>query len=250
MMNELSYVMSPVAFHVAGRCALDALGAAVSGRSRRATRSVLFVLAHGAGAGQSHPFMVRYARGLAERGIDVVTFNFPYMEAGRRAPDRAPVLEDAFRRVVVSAAAHRHVQATARCSSAASRWADAWPRTWPPRPTLWPAGAPALAGVVVFGYPLKPPGGSQAVARSRVASLRASRCRSLIVQGTRDTFGGPDGHHAQLRRRRQAADSMRAVDGGDHSLAVRKSTGRARRTSTAICSIRWRSGSEYGRSDY
>ena len=37
----------------------------------------LLVLAHGAGAGQLHPFMVSVAKALAGRGIDVVTFNFP-----------------------------------------------------------------------------------------------------------------------------------------------------------------------------
>ena len=41
--------------------------------------------------------MVAYARALAERSIDVVTFDFPYMAAGRRVPDRTPVLEAAFR---------------------------------------------------------------------------------------------------------------------------------------------------------
>ena len=55
------------------------------------------ILAHGAGAGQSHPFMVRYAKGLAERGVTVVTFDFPYMAARKSRPDPAPVLEESFR---------------------------------------------------------------------------------------------------------------------------------------------------------
>ena len=63
----------------------------------------LFVLAHGAGAGQRHPFMTAAARGLAQRGIDLLTFDFPYMAAGRGAPDRAPVLEARFREVVDAA---------------------------------------------------------------------------------------------------------------------------------------------------
>ena len=44
------------------------------------------VLGHGAGAGQTHPFMVSFAEGLAGRGLDVITFNFLYVEQGRRAP--------------------------------------------------------------------------------------------------------------------------------------------------------------------
>ena len=73
--------------------------------------NALLVLAHGAGGGQLHPFMVRYAEGLASRGIDVVTFNFPYMDAGRGAPDRAPVLEATFRRVIAAASARRDAHA-------------------------------------------------------------------------------------------------------------------------------------------
>src|SRR5262245_8377131 len=46
---------------------------------------ILMVLAHGAGAGQRHPFMVAAAKGLASRGVDVVTFDFPYMHARRGA---------------------------------------------------------------------------------------------------------------------------------------------------------------------
>ena len=56
----------------------------------------VLVLAHGAGAGQQHPFMTTAATGFAARGIDVVTFDFPYMREHRKIPDRAPVLEKAF----------------------------------------------------------------------------------------------------------------------------------------------------------
>src|SRR5687767_16029540 len=68
-------------------------------------------MAHGAGAGHFHPWMAGTAEGLANRGVTVVTFNFPYMEKRRKTPDRAPVLEDAFRRAVLGAVEHRHVRA-------------------------------------------------------------------------------------------------------------------------------------------
>ena len=58
------------------------------------------ILGHGAGAGQRSAFMVNIARNLAALGIDVVTFNFPYTEQGRRIPDRAPVLESCYRSVI------------------------------------------------------------------------------------------------------------------------------------------------------
>ena len=51
------------------------------------------VLAHGAGAGMDHPFLATVARGLADHGFRVVRFDFPYRTAGKRAPDRMPVLQ-------------------------------------------------------------------------------------------------------------------------------------------------------------
>ena len=73
-------------------------------------RKILFVLAHGAGAGQKHPFMVATAKGLAARGIDVITFDFPYMHAKRGAPDKAPVLEQCFRTVIDASRSIEDVQ--------------------------------------------------------------------------------------------------------------------------------------------
>ena len=70
------------------------------------------VLAHGAGADQTSPFMVSFATGLAARGVDVITFNFVYTEQGRRAPDRTPRLEACYRAVVETARASRPAVAT------------------------------------------------------------------------------------------------------------------------------------------
>src|SRR5262249_28250556 len=58
------------------------------------------VIAHGAGAGQLSPFIVHFARALARRGIRVITFDFPYMQHGKRVPDKAPKLESAYRAVL------------------------------------------------------------------------------------------------------------------------------------------------------
>src|ERR1700732_1705633 len=58
------------------------------------------ILAHGAGAGQTSSFMVRFASALAARGIDAVTFNFLYTEQGRRVPDRNDKLEACYRKVI------------------------------------------------------------------------------------------------------------------------------------------------------
>jgi len=216
--------MTPTAFHVPGDAELTYSATLYS--SATATRhGVLFVFAHGAGAGQSHPFMTRYARGLAERGLDVVTFNFPYMEAGRRSPDRVPVLEDAFRRVVVAAVHHRHVDAR-RLLVGGKSMGGRIATHLAAAPDAWPADAPSLDGVVVFGYPLNPPGGSRR-SQDRVSHLLKIAVPTMTIQGTRDTFGAPaDIEKALAAQGGQPAITVHAVTGGDHSLSVPKSLGR------------------------
>src|SRR3954462_11626825 len=67
------------------------------------TRACL-VLAHGAGAGMSHPFMEAVATGLAERGIATLRYQFPYMEKGSKRPDAPSVAHAAVRAAVAEAA--------------------------------------------------------------------------------------------------------------------------------------------------
>jgi predicted alpha/beta-hydrolase family hydrolase len=178
-------------------------------------RRVLLVLAHGAGGGQRHPFMVRYARGLAAHGIDVATFDFPYMEAGRKAPDKAPVLEDAFRRAVVEASterAYRHHRLFIGGKSMGGRMATHLAAA----SDEWPTDALRLQGVIVFGYPLNPPGGPSKRSPDRVSHLARIKVPILIVQGTRDSFGGPDAIHAAMPHA-----EVHAVTGADHSPAAK-----------------------------
>jgi predicted alpha/beta-hydrolase family hydrolase len=87
----------------------------------------------------------------------------------------------------------------------------------------WPVATP-LAGVVACGYPLNPPGGSRR--QDRVSHLLRLNVPTLIVQGTRDSFGGPDAVRAALASGdRQPPVDVLSVDGGDHSFAVLKSLG-------------------------
>lgn len=168
----------------------------------------LLVLAHGAGAGQRHPFMVAVARGLAQRGIDVVTFDFPYMRQQRRMPDRAPTLEAAFRVAVGEASTWRPgASLFIGGKSMGGRMAT----------HLGAAGLPSLKGLVVFGYPLHPPGRPEA---RRTGHLPAITMPVLLIQGERDTFGTP----AELRAAIEAMPApvqVHVVAGGDHSLVVR-----------------------------
>jgi hypothetical protein len=164
------------------------------------------VLAHGAGAGQRHPFIVNLARRLAAAGIDVTTFDFPYMEEKRRAPDRADVLERCFRRVL------EHVDGIGMSpiviggKSMGGRIA-----------THLSAQGADIAGVFALGYPLHPPGRPD---QPRTAHLPAITVPVLIVQGERDPFGTPS-ELTPVIATIPGRVELEVVAGGDHSLAVR-----------------------------
>jgi predicted alpha/beta-hydrolase family hydrolase len=138
------------------------------------------VLAHGAGAGQTHPFMVAFADALAARGIDVVTFDFLYMAGGRRAPDRNDKLEACWRAAAALATAEwpgrvPFIGGKSMGGRIASHLA---------------AAGDACAGLVCLGYPLHPPKQPDKLRNAHLPQLAG--VRTLIVQGERDEFGTPE----------------------------------------------------------
>jgi predicted alpha/beta-hydrolase family hydrolase len=215
--------VNPVAFQIADEPPFGATSAALYPAEGKPLGALL-VLAHGAGAGHAHPFMTSYASALASRGIDVVTFNFPYMEKKRRAPDRAPVLEDAFRRAIVAAVKQAKAQGSklflggksmgGRIATHLGAALDAWP-----------AEVAKPSGIIAFGYPLAPPRSKRT--GDRVAHLLKLTVPTLIVQGTRDPFGGPDEVSDALAGASPAPPiEILTIEGGDHSFGVLKSSGR------------------------
>jgi hypothetical protein len=127
------------------------------------------VLAHGAGAGHDHAWMIRVAKGLAARGVHVVTFDFPYIERGKSVPDPGPVLEAAFVDIWKGAGAR-----FAGGKSMGGRDGVAGRAGWQ-------ASVPPAAGPVFFGYPLHPLASWTSVAtasRAIDAPMRARAIRS------------------------------------------------------------------------
>lgn len=179
-----------------------------------APTGALMVLAHGAGAGQRHPFVAATGNGLASRGIEVVTFDFPYMHARRGAPDKAPVLEHAFRAAID---ASRALEGLGRArlfiggKSMGGRMAT----------HLGAQGVDGLTGIVVLGYPLHPPGQPN---KLRVEHLPAIGPPLLVVQGERDAFGSPAELEPHLKTM-TAPVTVHAIAGADHSLTVRGTRG-------------------------
>ena len=68
---------------------------------------LLYVLAHGAGAGMRHHFLAQAADVFAARGIATYRYEFPYMQAGKNRPDSPGIAEAAVRAAVVTAAQDR-----------------------------------------------------------------------------------------------------------------------------------------------
>jgi len=168
------------------------------------------VVAHGAGAGQTSPFLVRTAKGLAARGLGTATFDFAYMAAGRHVPDKAPVLESAWRDAIEAAAGTfaglpLFIGGKSMGGRIASQVAAQDHR--------------ALAGLVFLGYPLHPPGKPD---QRRDAHLPRIEEPMLFVQGSRDAFGTADEIRALLPTLRRAA--LHEVAGGDHSFKVGRRT--------------------------
>jgi predicted alpha/beta-hydrolase family hydrolase len=169
------------------------------------------LLAHGAGAGQDHPWMRATAERLAAAGVSVATFDFPYAAAGRTVPDRAPVLEKAFLDAWEDLAAGR----SGSGGTPAPLFAGGKSMGGRIASQVAARLDPAPAGLVFFGYPLHPPGRP---ANRRDRHLPTIDRPMLFLQGTRDPFGSPDEMQALVARLPQATLSL--VDGGDHSLVL------------------------------
>ena len=169
------------------------------------------VLAHGAGAGEDHPWIRQVAQGLADRGVTTVTFNFPYMEKKKGAPDRPPILEAAFIEVWKEVAREAKTPILAGGKSMGGRMAT--------HVAARHAFDPAPAGLVVFGYPLHPPGAPE---KRRDKHLPDITEPMLFLSGTKDTFGTPEELTALMNNLPKAA--LRLFDGGDHSIQRRSKT--------------------------
>jgi uncharacterized protein len=178
-------------------------------------KSSVLVLAHGAGANQSHPFIVRVASGLADRGVETTTFNFLYTEEGRRAPDSTPKLEACFRDVIGAVRARRSSdlgRLFVGGKSMGGRMAS----------HLAAQGERGLRGLVFLGYPLHPPGKPEQLRSEHLARIEIPM---LFVQGTRDPFGTP----SELRPVLEGLGGKAVVfpvELGDHSFKVPKRSGR------------------------
>lgn len=137
------------------------------------------VIAPGAGAAFDHPFLVGFSRAMNDHGVATLRFNFPYREAGRRFPDRAPVAIASWR-AAMDAATMR--------SAGVPVWAGGKSFGGRMASMAVADGMPA-AGLVFLGYPLHPPGKPAALRDEHLYEISAPM---LFLQGTRDPFATGD----------------------------------------------------------
>lgn len=167
------------------------------------------LLAHGAGAGQSHPFMEHLRRGLSEAGHPTMTFDYAYTQAGRRAPDRMDKL------IAVHRAAAERMATYVDRVVVAGKSMGGRVGSHLVGDHLWPA-----AGLVYYGYPLVPLGKKEA---RPVDHLQRIAVPQLFFAGTRDRLSPPDTLAPLVTSLRTATLSL--IEGGDHSFKVPKRTG-------------------------
>ena len=171
---------------------------------------VTLVLAHGAGAPRTHPFLVGMAARIARRGVDVVTFNFLYAEAGKRAPDRTELLEACWHAAIASVRARGGLPKERLFIGGKSMGGRIATRI-----AASGEGTP-ISGLVLLGYPLHPIGKPKSV-RTEILEVPA-KIPVLVVQGSRDDLGTAD----EVAKVVAGRKSVRVVpvEGGDHSFGV------------------------------
>jgi len=169
--------------------------------------SAALVLAHGAGAGQTSAWMVKAAQAVAAQGVSCATFDFPYITAGRKAPDRTPVLEAHWRGMLTEARAKfGKLPLFIGGKSMGGRIAS----------HIVSQGVEGVRGLVFFGYPLHPPGSPD---KRRDAHLPQIAEPMLFIQGSHDTFGNKAEVSALVPTLQRA--TLHLVPTGDHSFKVK-----------------------------
>ena len=175
---------------------------------------LLYVLAHGAGAGMRHTFLESIAQRLAERGIATLRYQFPYMERRAGRPDPPAVAAATVRAAVTEAArVAPGLPLVAGGKSFGGRMTSTAQAEAP---------LPGVRGLLFLGFPLHPPGRPD---DKRAEHLAQVRVPMLFLQGDRDEFADLTLLRPVVKRLGERA-TLHLIQGGDHSFKVLKSTGR------------------------
>ncbi|MHC2624141.1 putative alpha/beta-hydrolase family hydrolase [Bradyrhizobium huanghuaihaiense] len=174
-----------------------------------------YVLAHGAGADMRHSFMEKTAEGLAERGIATFRFNFLYMEKKHGRPDQPAVAHAAIRAAVAEAARLcPGLKLVAGGKSFGGRMTSQ---------AQSKAALPDVKGLAFLGFPLH---AAKKPSSERADHLSGMAIPMLFLQGTRDELADLSYLKPVVEKLGPKA-TLHQVEGGDHSFAVLKKSGRS-----------------------
>ena len=185
---------------------IDTPHGTVSARLEGPEGGPVLALAHGAGGTMRTALLDGFAAGLAAAGVSCLRFNFAYSEAGKRSPDREPLLRAVWSAVFDRArgagdpvwAGGKSMGGRIASMMVADRELDA-------------------AGLILVGYPLHPPGKPDRLRDEHLAGIRVPM---LFLQGTADPFARWDLLSKVLDRLGDGA-TLHPIERGDHSFRVR-----------------------------
>jgi predicted alpha/beta-hydrolase family hydrolase len=189
--------------------------------AKKARAGFTILLGHGAGANQLSGFMREFAAGLATRGFDAMTFNFIYMEQGRHVPDQKAKLESCYRAVIAAALRHKKLKNNRLVIGGKSMGGRIASQVAASATENGEVLVESISGLAFLGYPLHPPGNPE---KLRAEHLKNIRAPMLFVQGTRDSLGAAAEIRPIIKQLRLPA-TLFAIEGGDHSFKVPKSSG-------------------------
>jgi predicted alpha/beta-hydrolase family hydrolase len=193
---------------------LDSANAVSALLLRPPSARACFVFAHGAGAGMTHASMEQVARGLCDRGIATLRYQFPYMEKGSRRPDAPPLAHATVRAAVDEAA---------RCCADLALVAGG--KSFGGRMTSQAqaiAPLPGVRGLAFLGFPLHPAGKPS---DTRAKHLGDIDIPMLFIQGTRDALAELSLLEPVVKRLGKLATLHRVAE-ADHSFHVLARSGR------------------------
>ena len=173
-----------------------------------------YVMAHGAGAGMTHPFLQSVASELSRRDIAALRYQFPYMEGGSKRPDSPAVAHAAVRAAVTVAA--QLAPNTSLFAGGKSFGGRMTSQAQAEKPL------PGIRGLIFLGFPLHPPGKPS---DERAKHLFDVAVPMLFLQGTHDEFASLDLLNGLIERLGARA-TLKLFPDADHSFHVPKRSGR------------------------
>lgn len=162
------------------------------------------IIAHGAGGPMYSPFITLFHKGMAERGYITVKFNFPYMEARRKVPDKREILEASYREVIETVRTGKYhpkrvfVGGKSMGGRIASQVA---------------AAGEEVDGLFFLGYPLHRPGQLDMLRDEHLYRIKKPM---LFISGTKDQFAKRELLDQVVSKLGDKA-KIDWIEGGDHS---------------------------------